>query len=117
MDYEKLYKDALSRARAFELPEYKNIMVSVFPELKDSEDERIRKNLLELFHDTVSNDEIFSNYGLDKTEVLAWLEKQCEPQAKDFEAFIKKLSEQFPEVSFAKLSRIAVRVINYTLKD
>ena len=49
----------------------------LFPELKESGGgERIRKNLIELFHDTVSNDEIFSDYGLDKTEVLAWLEKQ-----------------------------------------
>ena len=49
---------------------------TIFPELKVSDDERIRKSLIELFHDTVSNDEIFSDYGLDKTEVLAWLEKQ-----------------------------------------
>ena len=58
-----------------------NIMTRVFPELKESEeseDERKRKNLIELFHDTVSNDEIFSDYGLDKTKVLAWLEKQGE---------------------------------------
>ncbi len=41
------------------------------------------------------------------------LEKKSEPQAKDFEEFINKLSEQFPEVSFAKLSRIAVRVKKY----
>lgn len=51
-------------------------LLDMFPELKESEDERIRGNLIELFHDTVSNDEIFSDYGLDKTEVLAWLEKQ-----------------------------------------
>ena len=240
MDYEKLYKDALERARQVHttnVDENKKSTEYIFPELKDSEDERIRKNLLELFHDTVSNDEMFSNYGLDKTEVIAWLEKQSkcntidvdgmvskysktkdgawglpvkcqikayrqgindvlnlvvlnkqceqssnilwhdvneepeeklreiflewetndatwhdvafyrastktfwngerqiegvvkwtyvdemlekqnEPQAKDFEEFINKLSEQFPEVSFAKLSRIAVRVINYTHKD
>jgi hypothetical protein len=41
MDYEKKYKDALERAKSFELPEYKNIMESVFPELSESEDERI----------------------------------------------------------------------------
>lgn len=41
----------------------------IFTELKESDDEKIRKNLIELFHDTVSNDEIFSDYGLDKTEV------------------------------------------------
>ena len=50
----------------------------IFPELKEDRDERIRKNLIELFHDTVSNDEILRDYGLDKTETLAWLEKQGE---------------------------------------
>jgi len=53
----------------------------IFTELKESDDEKIRKNLIELFHDTVSNDEIFSDYGLDKTEVLDWLEKQGEQKS------------------------------------
>lgn len=47
IDYEKKYKDALEIAKSFDLPEYKNIMASVFPELKESEDERIRKEIIE----------------------------------------------------------------------
>ena len=35
----------------------------------------------------------------------------------DFELFINKLSEQFPDVSFAKLSRIAVRIKKYLEKE
>ena len=45
MDYEKKYKQALSRAKSFELPEYKNIMASIFPELKKSEDDKIREEI------------------------------------------------------------------------
>ena len=86
MDYEKKYKEALERAREVikNNPDFVRItpqlMGEIFPELAESEDERIKKNLIELFHDTVSNDEIFSDYGLDKTEVLAWLEKQEKPK-------------------------------------
>ena len=50
MDYEKKYKEALERAKSFELPEYKNIMVSIFPELRESEEERIRKALIQNFY-------------------------------------------------------------------
>lgn len=79
MDYEQRYKEALDNAKVVYKTirkDLKPVMEQIFPELNESDDERIRKNLIELFHDTVSNDEIFSDYGLDKTEVLAWLEKQ-----------------------------------------
>ena len=75
MDYEKLYKNALERAKSFELPEYKNIMVSIFPELAESEDEKIRKALIEMVHDT-TGDELWVDYNVHKEEALAWLEKQ-----------------------------------------
>lgn len=76
----KRYDEALGRAKGLYAKGAPDSLYleEIFPELKESEDERIRKNLIELFHDTVSNDEIFSDYGLDKTEVLAWLEKQGE---------------------------------------
>lgn len=80
------YNEALEKARICYnkstcLRNTLETLESIFPELIESEDERIRKNLIELFHDTVSNDEIFSDYGLDKTEVLAWLEKQGEQRS------------------------------------
>ena len=81
----KRYDEALEKAKDYhkqlldeDNPEWASEIEKIFPELKESEDERIRKKLIELFHDTVSNDEIFSDYGLDKTEVLDWLEKQGE---------------------------------------
>ena len=75
-DYEKAYKEALERAKDFmngevhyELKMGENIMCWIFPELRESEDERIRKEIIDYITyvaDTRSN----------KKEWLAWLEKQ-----------------------------------------
>lgn len=42
-----------------------------------------------------------------------WQKEKDSNPSKDFEELINKLSGQFPEVSFAKLSRIAVRVAKW----
>lgn len=72
MDYEKKYKEALERARQFSekpyLEDSKGIVDYIFPELKESEDEKIRKSLI----DMLKNDE--KCY----LEEIAWLEKQGE---------------------------------------
>lgn len=55
----------------------------------------------------------------DKTKLDAfkagakWQKEQDESTTKDLGDYINKLSKQFPEVSFAKLSRIAVRVAKW----
>ena len=70
MDYEKAYKEALERAKAGKP------LDEVFSELKESEDERIRKSLVEYFRKfTPGNmwDEMFS-FG----DVVSYLEKQKE---------------------------------------
>ena len=76
MDYEKKYKEALTRAESF----YRNgkgctksMVYTIFPELAESEDERIRKAIIEI----VKKDEerIGVNAHLKK---IQWLEKQGE---------------------------------------
>ena len=47
---------------------------------------------------------VFDKYAIDFNE---------EPVSEDLGEYINKLSKQFPEVSFAKLSRIAVRVAKW----
>lgn len=42
-----------------------------------------------------------------------WQKAKDESVTKDLEEYINELSKQFPEVSFAKLSRIAVRVAKW----
>jgi len=66
----KAYDEAIERAKSFELPEYKNIMKSVFPELKESGDERIKKALCKAIWTYVPTEE--------GQEYIAWLEKQGE---------------------------------------
>ena len=73
MDYEKKYKEALERASKicnsdFE-PYDKSILCSIiFPELKESEDDRMRKNLYKCLRYYVPND--------IAEEYIKWLEKQ-----------------------------------------
>lgn len=54
-----------------------NCGISLFynEELKESDDERIRKALLEMVHDT-TGDELWVDYNIHKEEALAWIEKQ-----------------------------------------
>lgn len=78
MDYEKAYKEALSRAKSFELPEYKNIMASIFPELAESEDEKIRKALVDALNKNLGNG--IEKYGTTLNAALTWLEKQADKE-------------------------------------
>ncbi len=83
MDYEKKYKEALSRAkelmsRCVHNSDYETIIYraedieSIFPELKESEDEKIKEDLIQWineFPDTIWR-------GHYKKGIIAWLEKQ-----------------------------------------
>ena len=78
MDYEKKYKEALERAKDFIEKQNppalnKEFMAEIFPELKESEDERIRESLLEYLH-TLPNH--YSHDGVCAPEWIAWLEKR-----------------------------------------
>ena len=77
MDYEKKYKEALERARA--LNEGKTtgafgetVCEYIFPELKESEDERIRKQILAFLKEFERD-----HYrNLDFSSWITWVEKQ-----------------------------------------
>ena len=78
MDYEKKYKEALSTARKLYnmRGDWTNLEIeSIFPELRENEDERIRKALMQNLKERFG---IKGNMGegLDMPGVLAWLEKQ-----------------------------------------
>ena len=80
MDYEKKYKEAIEKATAL----YKaaepmsgcNVLLeTIFPELEESEDEKIRKELIKYF---TKGREFLSIIPYNTEEVIAWLEKQGE---------------------------------------
>jgi len=94
MNYEKAYKEALAKAKkwynapnADKIPTYANrIIVEIFPELKESEDERIRKALIRVLNENVGNG--IEKYGAKLEDAIAWLEKQGEQKVpiNDFKA-------------------------------
>ena len=75
MDYEKKYKESLECARYCLTTDMDNsgrwAVKHIFPELKEIDDERIRKELIEHFR---WNTQILND--IDNREVIAWLEKQ-----------------------------------------
>jgi ABC-type transport system substrate-binding protein len=89
----KAYDEAYKRARDYYEKGYFIInaaLVNIFPELKESEDERIRKALVEMVHDT-TGDELWVDYNVHKENAIAWLEKQGETYTKkDVDDFLYK---------------------------
>ena len=89
MEYEKKYKEAQKWIESIysELSHEQQMEAEAFfPELKESEDERIRKILVEAVTQ-VLQDQYCSNRGVSKEKVVAWLEKQegkhkTEPQSR-----------------------------------
>jgi len=76
IDYEKAYKDALERAKMIlcNIPEGSasvRDIETIFPELRESDDERIRKKVEEAIRGFLTN-------PIDADELLAYLEKQKE---------------------------------------
>lgn len=80
MEYKKLYKEALERAKeSFEKANgmiLKKWLVGIFPELAESEDEKIRKELIDIIKSQKEQQCRIDGAIYDK--MLAWLEKQGE---------------------------------------
>ena len=83
MDYEKKYKEALEMARnlhkdAIDMEE--SLLAKqceiIFPELRESEDEKIRKALIDFFNRGAENGA--QTNGVCDKDILAWLEKQAQ---------------------------------------
>ena len=84
MDYEKKYKETLANARqeynTTENVERKQWLVELFPELTESEDEKVRKTLIELVKCNERSGYTLLN-NVSTSSMLAWLEKQGEVDA------------------------------------
>ena len=77
MDYEKKYKEALERAKSLygNCPVYSERSKTasiIFPELKESEDERVRKNCIHFLE--LQKQHHAATFEIE--ECIAWLEKQ-----------------------------------------
>ena len=82
MDYEKKYKEEV--VRATQLWECGDItrenLEYIFPELKESEDERNRKGIIKFLIDV--NNGAYTKSELESASWIAWLEKQGEQKPK-----------------------------------
>ena len=78
MDYEKKYKEIVGQIKIAYLyaqtDSTKAVLEEIFPELKESEDERIRKELVFYLGDMPEDTELRN--GVTNRDVLAWLEKK-----------------------------------------
>lgn len=91
MDYKELYENALGRAKAAcGTGAYDDATIEfLFPEVTESDDERIRKSLVKHFTDYESS----TFDGITSTEVLGWLEKQKDRE----DSSIKECVETLPK--------------------
>ena len=87
MDYKEKYEMALERAKKFiegnPLVQNLNTWIKeTFPELKESEDEKVRKALIENFKWFCGDYPETTKWGKDDNllvkDIIAWLEKQGE---------------------------------------
>ncbi len=83
MDYEQRYKEALDEAKAIHKAikqDLKPVIEQIFPELKESDDERIRKAIICGMNALKKGNKIyFADIYID--DILAWLEKQGEQKS------------------------------------
>ena len=95
-DYKKLYEEALERARDLHdnhplgQPLTWTICEKIFPELRESEDEKIRKEIISY---------IKSSGAVTNPNWIAWLEKQTpilqDTEVRDIWVYIKEWKEKF----------------------
>lgn len=79
-------KEQLKKAKVFDYKEgqiahdIRETVYAIFPELKESEDERIRKALIKAVSGTFKGNKLFGT-DVTREEALAWLEKQGEQKS------------------------------------
>lgn len=87
MDYEKLYKKVLDNASVMHKTgnkDVKQIMEQLFPELKESEDEKIRKEILFIVKEKKEETgDRLGVLGMSYDDMITWLEKQGEQKITD----------------------------------
>ena len=105
MNYEKAYKEALERASKYYNTNtnkgYREIFEDIFPELKESEDERIRKGIICGMNALKEqHKETFASIPIN--DCIAWLEKQGE-QKQGYDQ--KYIADIFEQAGLAKIAR------------
>lgn len=107
MDYKAKYEEALDRAKSFQEKYGGDYAGFIFPELAESEDERIRQQI----EQALIEHDWGVTYLVSKEDCLAWLERQKGPQLteevkewkKDLDRLLKERYGQNSKVATATL--------------
>lgn len=101
MDYEKAYNEAIKRAKAAidiaaDKDLVKGVATTIFPELSESEDEKIRKSIIATIEQCP--DDFLNPKNRDR--MLAWLERQKEQkpvQSEEEKEYIRTLKSRIAD--------------------
>ena len=97
MDYERKYKDALEKAKKlYEQGTITESLSYVFPELKESEDERTRNEIIAFVEQSIHRGGGTPISQEQEDKWIAWLEKQGEPKF-----YWKPTEEQYDAIDYA----------------
>ncbi len=101
----KAYDEALEKAKMMIVDggydAFNNPFVKLFPELKESEDEKIRKAIVNVIENgfTLREDCHYFFDDFTKEQMLSWLEKQGEqkPMSQDYDEAFDEFMSHIPE--------------------
>lgn len=103
----KRYDKALERAKLYvsdDMEQVEDLITYIFPETKESEDERIRKNFITFFKDEYGTNSSAYFAGIKVKEIIAWLEKQGQTSTKKDidEVFIERACDAYCNICDTK---------------
>lgn len=109
MDYEKKYKNALEWARQVmngKIGFVRDEVQEIFSELAESEDERVRKEIVEFINRVYERQALILT-DEEKDDMIAWLEKQGEkPQGKSALEAAKSPKQEWSEEDFSYIDEL-----------
>ena len=125
MDYEKKYKELIEKIKSIShsalTVEQHQIIDTILGELKESEDERIRKSLIILLQHFCKGYRVPGlDFPVSYKDMLAWLEKQGEVESDndDIEAEEKGIREAFNKIEDEKQDKQkSQRIISAEAKE
>ena len=93
MDYKVKLEEA-KRLYQTANADQKYVLESLFPELKESEDEMVRKWLIELVEEIRKANPTNADHNGMCSEAVAWLEKQGEPKSDEWSEEDEKMCQE-----------------------
>lgn len=115
----KRYDEAIKKLRSLHdnydtvstLIDIKEELENIFPELAESEDEKVKKAILGMVYD--SDNELWSSYDVSKSDVLAWLEKHSQVKEIPISQYENKTCKENEDSLTSEDERIRKEIIDF----